>query len=282
MKEKLLISFSGGRTSAYMTWWIMNEWKERDNYEIKIVFANTGKEQEGTLRFVQDCSDNFGLEIIWVEGYPKEGFKGWAVQHKIVDFKTASRKGEPFEAMIQKLGIPSQEAPFCSDQMKRLPIESYLKSVGWDDFYKALGIRADEIDRMNENFRKKKIIYPLIRHNPVNRKMVNRWWKSQSFDLKIDEQLGNCDCCWKKAMSKLADIAERKPELFGWWQEMTDKYSDLKPRKGAKEATMMNFYRGNKSPQDIIELGRLSKRQLKFFIEEEKLDGCNESCEPFK
>ena len=288
MKNKLLISFSGGRTSAYMTWYLLNEWPDRENWDMVVVFANTGKEVEGTLEFVDRCDKEWGLNVVWVEAKHEDdngdtySEKGWQVEHKIVSFETASRVGQPFEEMISQLGIPCSAAPFCSDQLKRKPIESYVKSIGWKkDYWKAIGIRADEIDRMNENFRSLKILYPLIKYNPVSNKMVIDWWKGQKFDLKIPKLLGNCDGCWKKSMGKLTKIANKHPKVFDWWQEMSEKYINVGGREGLASATMLNFYRGNKSPKDIFELAKLSKRQLSLFIEEEQLDGCSESCEAF-
>jgi hypothetical protein len=169
MKQKLLISFSGGRTSAYMLWWLFNEWPDRDNWDKIVVFANTGKEVEGTLFFVDECSQEWDIPIIWVEAKCKDengkpfSDKGWAVKHRIVTYETASRKGEPFEEMISMLGIPSTEAPFCSYQLKREAIKSYAKSIGWNDYYTAIGIRYDEAeDRVIGSWISNKLFYPFV------------------------------------------------------------------------------------------------------------------------
>lgn len=59
--DKLIISFSGGQTSAYMLQLILNDKSYLSNYEIKVLFANTGKENERTLQFVKECGIFFWL-----------------------------------------------------------------------------------------------------------------------------------------------------------------------------------------------------------------------------
>ena len=50
MKQKLLVSFSGGETSAFMAQWL---WKHKqDEYDMIFVFANTGQENEETLQII--------------------------------------------------------------------------------------------------------------------------------------------------------------------------------------------------------------------------------------
>jgi len=279
-KKKLLISFSGGRTSAYMTWWLLNEWEDRFNWEIIVVFANTGKEVEGTLFFVDECAAEWGIDIIWVEAIASDKGKGWAVNHNIVTYETASRNGEPFELMISKLGIPRTDEPFCSKQLKQLAIESYLKSINWKGYYVAIGLRFDEPSRINENRFNTKFIYPLVDLNPKTKIDIIIWWMQQPFNLNIHPDDGNCDNCWKKDDARLARNYIRKPDSFNWWQDMTLKYGYFNPR----ENTLLppfNFYRGNKSVLDIKELAKLSQAELKQLSLFNQLDGCSESCEAF-
>jgi len=277
--KKLLISFSGGRTSAYMTYFLCKEWSDRHKYDIKVVFANTGKEVENTLFFVDECSQEWDIPITWIEGYPKETGKGWGVNYKIVNYETASRNGEPFEAMISRIGLPSQSAPFCSPQLKKAPIKSYANSI-WrgQDYYIAIGIRVDEQKRINKNHVKNKIIYPLAYINPVTKIDIKNWWDKQSFDLNIHPDDGNCDACWKKSFPTLARIMNRSPSAFDWWQEMTDKYSNFNPRNSELN---QSFYRGGKSILDIKKMSDMSQAELRQLTMFDKLDGCAESCEVF-
>lgn len=283
MKKRLLISFSGGKTSAYMLWWLMNEWEDRHNWEIIVVFANTGKEAEGTLYFVDECSQEWNIPIWWVEGYPSEEGKGWKVVHKVVDFETASRNGEPFEAMISRLGIPSSNAPFCSYQLKKHAIESFLESIGWVDYYTAIGIRVDEPNRLPENEKiglDNKKMYPLAYMNPKMKRDVSMWWHEQTFNLNIHPDDGNCDNCWKKDMKRLVRNAQRNPKSLDWWQSMTDKYGYFNPRE-TDLLPPFNFYRGNLSPVDILAMAKDADRQLDLFKITEPISTCNESCEAF-
>lgn len=303
MKKKLLISFSGGRTSAFMTWWLLNVWEDRHNWDIIVVFANTGLEAPGTLLFVKRCAHYWNINIIWVEAVPVQspvrvtkkgktiGGGWWGVTHKIVDYFTASRAAElidgtfsptPFEEIIKHLGIPTTNAPFCSDQLKSKAIKSYMKSIGWRCYYTAIGIRSDEVDRVGSNYVKERLIYPLISIRPTTKVDIINWWINKPFDLTIHEDEGNCINCWKKDMKRLVRNAKRNPLSFRWWQYITDKYGHIQTRKSiSKLKPPFNFYRGNLSPNDIFKLAGLDEDQLDELTKNEKLNGCSESCEAF-
>ena len=186
--------------------------------------------------------------------------------------------------MCKILGIPTTNAPFCSDQLKRKPIESYLKSIGWktSSFYKAIGIRADEIDRINQHFRKKKILYVLVNENPKTSLEIMTWWLENNFDLDINADDGNCDNCWKKDLLRLCRRARTKPKSFEWWKNVTDKYGQEPKRPSQKKLIPpFNFYRGNLSPEDILKISKYPDKEINKIAKNWKLDGCSETCEAY-
>lgn len=293
MKEKLLISFSGGRTSAFMTWWLLKNMQHK--YEMIVVFANTGREREETLQFVNKCDIEFNFNVVWVEAYIHPA-NGIGTQHIVTNIKYASRDGFPFESMIEKYGIPNQNAPHCSRELKKQPIKSYTKSIGWKDYQTALGIRSDEPKRLNWEAKKKNKFIYFAELFHVTKSDVNNFWSKQTFDLDLKSYEGNCDLCWKKSLRKLMTISIENPQLIEWWREIEIKYGNFTPQSRIEKAKPpYRFFRDNMTIEDIVEEGKLgfdkaideSKiidkyKQLSMFNEYlDSNNGCTESCEIF-
>ena len=139
------ISFSGGRTSAYMLYKVLEAGGQLPS-EAKVIFCNTGKEEESTLKFVNDCSIYWNVEITWLEFAVVNDLK----IPKVVNYQTASRNGEPFEAVIKwfEPTLPNGRARYCSSQMKTRTMHRHLRSIGWQDWDSFIGIRADEPRRV--------------------------------------------------------------------------------------------------------------------------------------
>lgn len=292
-KKKLVVSFSGGETSGFMAQWILKH--KKDEFDIVCIFANTGQENEETLEFIEKCDKAFDMNLIWVEAVTNPIY-GKGVRHKIVDYKTASRNGEPFEQAIAKMGIPSKVAPWCTRDLKLRPIKSYLNSIGWKDYYTAIGIRADEFDRINSNRLKDKIYYPLIEDISMTKQMINFWWSQQDFRLNLKGYQGNCKWCYKKSLNKLLTICIENPEYFDFPKRMEEKYENFIPdTKKHNELIQVpvRFFRENRSVNDLFELSKLPFKKAKddatvyswqMSIFDDNLDtsnGCDESCEVY-
>jgi len=254
MKKNLLVSFSGGETSGFMAQWIKKHLE--NNYDrVVYVFANTGLENEQTLEFVEQCDNYWKLNVQWVEASVNFGERK-GTGYWLTDFDNARRKGEPFEAIIQKYGIPNQAFPHCTRELKQAPIKAFARD--WFDGEKydtAIGIRIDEADRMNAKAKEMRFIYPLIKQDmiPATKPMINFFWKQMHFRLELKGYQGNCTTCWKKADKKLFQIYKENPKAFDFMDKMERKY----PRIGNefdKDLTAKDrvFFRGNRSATDIM------------------------------
>ena len=194
LKDRISISFSGGKTSAYMTKMLLDHFRKHEPWrEIVVTFANTGQEHEETLKFVDRCDKAFGFRVVWLEAVV-DPRKGKGIRHKVVSFETAARNGEPFEAYIAKHGIPNRMYNQCTSRLKTEPMESYRKAIGWKKgtYSTAIGIRTDEMDRVSlTGMVRWDLFYPCVDAG-VSKDMVREWWATQEFNLNIPEHLGNC------------------------------------------------------------------------------------------
>lgn len=278
VKTLMQISFSGGRTSAYMTKLLLDNLS--DKYEFIVTFANTGMEHPKTLEFINKCDSLFKFKTVWLEA---EVFSNERKSsgHKIVSFETASRKGEPYEAVIKKYGIPNTAFPQCTRELKVNPMRSYLKSLGisHQEIPTAIGIRKDETRRVSKQAQINNIIYPLIDIWPSDKQDVLDWWEEQEFDLEIEEFEGNCLGCYKKSYKKHFLQLQKDPSCYDFYDRMETLYSKVGPQKGERV-----FFRGNLNTKDLKLLYEEHKNSMNkkvFPINLYDNGGCSESCEVY-
>lgn len=220
-----LISFSGGRSSRYMLKHIIDAHGGALPDDVKVCFANTGKEFPETLDFVQETGSRYGVHIAWLE------YAADAERHtRIVNHNSASRNGEPFEAVIRaRKMLPNPVIGFCTIELKIRRFREYaVHHLGWRHWTSVVGLRGDEMHRVAKqrvrNAAGKDLwntAMPMAEAG-VTRRIVSAWSKMQPFDLKLPDvngrtPMGNCDLCFKKGAKTIAGIMRQRPEAAAWW-----------------------------------------------------------------
>jgi len=210
------IAFSGGRTSAYMLRQVLDANGVLPDRAV-VTFQNTGREMPETLDFVAEVGARWGVPIVWLEYRPSAPF------FDVVSHNSASRNGEPFDALIQrKKALPNQFQKWCSAELKTKTAKRYLVSRGWKKWTSAVGFRADEAHRTPFQDTRSTGWTPLRNAN-VSRHDVVTFWRSQPFDLSLPSVNGktiggNCDGCFLKSEAYLSAFARDMPDRAAWWE----------------------------------------------------------------
>jgi len=229
------ISFSGGRTSAYMLHQIMEANGGLPEDRVEVVFTNTGREFPETLDFVAEVGQRWGVSITWVEY--RRGVPGF----EVIGRQGASMNGEPFDALIDaKQYLPNVTQRFCTQDLKILPAKRYLVAAGWKHWTSAIGIRADEAHRLPDSFKRNKERW--TRWHPladagVSKRDVMAFWARQPFDLCLQNingvtPNGNCDGCFLKSEKSRAALIRDYPERAAWWEAAEARIGALETQKG--------------------------------------------------
>lgn len=246
-----LVSFSGGRTSALMLFLILMAHGGQLPEWVVVMFANTGREREETLRFVHECSTRWGVRILWVEWRPaparrKKGEPKLALvddaarRFEFVGFNSADREGKWFAELIRrKRYLPNVDMRYCTEKLKVETMKWAMIALGYTHWGNVVGLRADEMHRVvkqimrNASAKERWISScPLARAGVIKR-IVLRFWLGrnvdpralthplpQGFDLGLRDYEGNCDLCFLKGRGKKARIIRDAPWLAEWWSRV--------------------------------------------------------------
>ena len=193
--------------------------------EAKVCFANTGKEEEATLQFVNDCSVNWSVPVTWIEYVSHEEADR---RFKKVTYETASRNGEPFEEVIRHYGkLPNPINKSCTAELKIRAVARYLKSIGWEEWTAMVGIRADEQRRAAKLKADRKAETPVapLAMDGVDIAQIEAFWATQPFKLELTTfngktLAGNCDLCYLKPAGQILSLIQEKPMRAVWWAKM--------------------------------------------------------------
>lgn len=253
-----LISFSGGRTSAYMLFQILLAYDGKLPPDVHVAFANTGKEREETLRFVHECGTRWGVKVHWLE-YRAGG------RFEEVGYNSASRNGEPFAVVIaEKQFLPNAVTRFCTTKLKVEVMKKFMIDAGYEHWNNAIGLRYDEglrvfkqLDRNAQGKERWTTSMPMSKARATKRGHVMPFWFGpgidrvpvsipdwqslpQGFDLGLQDYEGNCDLCFLKAKGAKKRIIRDRPQSAGWW---VGQEQSVSPRKisGAQFVTEYSY-----------------------------------------
>lgn len=279
--KNIFCSVSAGYSSVMMAL-KLREWFPDHN--IINVMANTSKERIESLEFMNECDNYYKLNLVWIEAEFHE--KGIGVTTKIVDYENLKTKGEIFESGIKKLGIPNKENKWCNRDMKLEVLRKYADSIfGKDNYSVAVGLRADEIDRVRKDYKTNNVFYPLMDRG-ISSKDRNRFWKDQPIQIKIPAYKGNCDLCFAKSNRKLMTILKEEPNKGFWWDEMIKNYGSIpidgKPSYNElmeQNNGVQTFYRGYNTIEDLVKMAQQPfTRATDEYVYENDLFDLEEEC----
>lgn len=213
------VSFSGGRTSAYLLWRILRAYGGELPPDVVVLFANTGKERPETLDFVRDCETHWRVPVVWLERERRS--------YREVSYETAARNGEPFQALIRsKLYLPNIVTRYCTQELKIRTMRRYLRRAkGWRQWHSIVGLRADETHRVAKGWARNAsgkevdtLVYPLHTAG-VALAEVEAFWSQQPFRLGLNPWEGNCDLCMLKGRNQRLRVLYDRPETGDWWRD---------------------------------------------------------------
>lgn len=267
-----VVSFSGGRSSAYLVYLMKNQYPDTD-----FIFMDTGAEHPKTYEFIKNIVNFWSLKLTCLRVVVNPEL-GQANSYREITLDELKQDLQPFRDVCYKYGRPYIHGAFCTRTMKFEPFTRYCNEhYGKNNYQTWLGIRADEPRRL-----KIKDGYSYLADiSDFDKRDVINWWKNQPFDLDLPEHLGNCVFCIKKGINKIALATRDEPKMAADFIELINDPNIRVVERGQQENKIM--YRGNNSLISIMAMYQNHTREdiLATIKGNKGFDSgsCSESCE---
>jgi 3'-phosphoadenosine 5'-phosphosulfate sulfotransferase (PAPS reductase)/FAD synthetase len=258
----VLLSFSGGRTSARMLKLALEHFGGKLPPDWFVAFANTGKEREETLRFVHECGSRWATDIHWLEFIDFEAGAPPEQRFQVVGLNSAARNGEPLQAAIRRRKyLPNAVTRFCTLVTKVETIKHFMRAQGVKTWTSLVGLRHDEghrVRKMHDRNAAGKDAWtsaaPLDDLKMTRRDVLEFWLGEnkdpkkllhplpQGFDLGLHDYEGNCDMCFLKGYKALCHLERENPGMGDWWAGMELEIGEVASRpSGARFVTEYGY-----------------------------------------
>ncbi len=274
-RKKKVVSFSGGRTSAYLCYLM----KEKYGDDVDFVYMDTGAEHPKTYEFIRNVNEHFKLNLTCLRAVFNPTL-GKGNSYEILDINDICCDLNPWREMMKKYGTPYLYGAFCTDRMKLRPCDKYLhEKYGKKGWVTYLGIRADEPRRLTP---KEGIVY-LAELSDFDKDDIIDFWSGMPFDLEIEEHLGNCVFCIKKGVNKIALASRDEPVLFEEFNKALKSESVRVVER--RKSPSLEMYRNRSTLDGVIQMfSDHSRDDIYNTMRKRKMESsgsCSESCEVF-
>ena len=269
-----VVSFSGGRTSAYLVHLMEQKRKSGEIDNVHYVFMDTGAEHPKTYEFIRKCVDHFGIDLTCLRVDVNQTL-GEANSYTQIGLNECKPDLQCWRDISKKYGTPYVHGAFCTLMMKTNPYRQYCdQTFGKKNYTNWLGIRIDEGGRLKE----KPFTRYLAEISAMDKLDIIGWWKEQPFDLEIDEWLGNCVFCMKKGTNKIELARRAEPRMAISFNNMLKNPDN---RITDKKAPNEYIFRNTMSLETIEKAYEdLTTEQLMSGLRGSS-GACSESCEVF-
>lgn len=216
-KKKQIVSFSGGRTSAYLCYLLKKQYGD----DLIAIFNDTGAEHPETYKFIKKVDKWLDLKLIVLEAdiNQQKGIGTSYIQKSVADI---GWNLTTFEKMIKKYNAFGALIRVCTNILKITPTNKYIKEHIGDNHNLWLGIRADEPKRLKNRRHNIKFLADI---SNFNKDKIIRFWGRQSFNLNLPEYMGNCIFCPVKSVSRVS-LAVKDTDNKYWveWCKMLEQF----------------------------------------------------------